>query len=82
MNSVAHGALAHPPSPQAVLELLKPITWFPPMWALGCGVVSSGVAPAERWPLMLLRKPYSAEELIERLNSLVRPQLRATHSTV
>lgn len=27
----------------AVLELLKPITWFAPMWALSCGVISSGV---------------------------------------
>ncbi|PPQ38224.1 chlorophyll synthase [Rhodoblastus acidophilus] len=27
----------------AVLELLKPITWFAPMWAYMCGVVSSGV---------------------------------------
>ena len=24
------------------LELLKPITWFAPMWAFGCGIVSSG----------------------------------------
>jgi chlorophyll synthase len=32
------------PAPTAVLELLKPITWFPPMWAFGCGAVSSGVA--------------------------------------
>ncbi len=31
------------PAPGAVLELLKPITWFPPMWAFGCGVVSAGV---------------------------------------
>ncbi len=31
------------PAPSAVLELLKPITWFPPMWAFGCGAVSSGV---------------------------------------
>ena len=30
------------PEPSAVLELLKPITWFPPMWAFACGVVSSG----------------------------------------
>jgi len=30
------------PRPGAVLELLKPITWFPPMWAFGCGVVSAG----------------------------------------
>jgi len=29
----------------AAVELLKPITWFPPMWAFACGVVSSG-APA------------------------------------
>ncbi len=29
--------------PSAALELLKPITWFPPMWAFGCGVVSSGL---------------------------------------
>lgn len=26
----------------AVLELFKPVTWFPPMWAFGCGVVSTG----------------------------------------
>ncbi len=26
----------------AVVELSKPVTWFPPMWAFGCGVVSSG----------------------------------------
>jgi chlorophyll synthase len=32
------------PAPGVVLELLKPITWFPPMWAFGCGAVSSGVA--------------------------------------
>ncbi len=31
------------PTPSAVLELLKPVTWFPPMWAFACGVVSSGV---------------------------------------
>ena len=29
------------PSPAAVLEVLKPITWFPPMWAMLCGVVAS-----------------------------------------
>jgi chlorophyll synthase len=37
----------------AVLELLKPITWFPPMWALGCGVVSSGLPIAGRWPVVV-----------------------------
>jgi len=42
------------PRPRAVLELLKPVTWFPPMWAFACGVVSSGVALGERWTLALL----------------------------
>ena len=29
--------------PKAVLEVVHPITWFPPMWAYACGVISSGV---------------------------------------
>jgi chlorophyll synthase len=37
------------PSPSAALELLKPVTWFAPMWALGCGVVSAGVPVAANW---------------------------------
>jgi chlorophyll synthase len=37
------------PKPGAVLELLKPITWFPPMWAFGCGVVSSGAPAGPHW---------------------------------
>jgi chlorophyll/bacteriochlorophyll a synthase len=41
------------PRPRDVLELLKPITWFPPMWAFMCGVVSSGVSLFERWPFLL-----------------------------
>jgi len=39
---VRAGSAAAYPVPSAVLELLKPITWFPPMWAFACGVVSSG----------------------------------------
>jgi chlorophyll/bacteriochlorophyll a synthase len=42
------------PAPSAVAELLKPITWFPPMWAFGCGVVASGQALAGQWALVLL----------------------------
>ena len=42
------------PSLSAVAELLKPITWFPPMWAFACGVVASGVALAEQWPLIVV----------------------------
>ncbi len=41
-------------SPSAVLELLKPITWFPPMWAFACGVVSSGMAVGEHWLTIVL----------------------------
>jgi chlorophyll synthase len=37
------------PSPRSVLELLKPVTWFAPMWAYGCGFVSAGVALGEDW---------------------------------
>jgi chlorophyll synthase len=32
------------------VELLKPITWFAPIWAFACGVVSSGAAATDRWP--------------------------------
>lgn len=42
------------PAPAAVLQLLKPITWFPPMWAFGCGVVSAGVVLVDHWPLILI----------------------------
>lgn len=38
------------PAPAAVVELLKPVTWFAPMWALGCGVVSAGVGILDNWP--------------------------------
>ena len=29
----------------AYLTLLKPITWFPPMWAMACGLISAGLTP-------------------------------------
>ena len=41
------------PSLAATVELLKPITWFAPMWAFGCGVVSSGAAVGDRWPYVV-----------------------------
>jgi chlorophyll synthase len=41
------------PAPSAVAELLKPITWFPPMWAFGCGVIASGVSTEGRWGLIV-----------------------------
>jgi chlorophyll synthase len=42
------------PSPKVVAELLKPITWFPPMWAFACGVVASGQALSDHLDLLLL----------------------------
>jgi chlorophyll synthase len=42
------------PEPAAVLTLLKPVTWFAPMWAFGCGLVASGVALGTHLGLLLL----------------------------
>ena len=42
------------PDPAALLELIKPITWFPPMWAYLCGVVSSGQPVTESAGFVLL----------------------------
>ncbi len=42
------------PSITVVAELLKPITWFPPMWAFGCGVVASGMSAAGRWQIVVI----------------------------
>ncbi len=41
----------HAPIPalRDVVQLLKPITWFPPMWAFMCGAVSSGASMDGRW---------------------------------
>lgn len=52
MNTRSLHAVARPDA-AAFLELLKPITWFPPMWAYGCGVVSSGVSVTDRWPYLI-----------------------------
>jgi chlorophyll synthase len=42
------------PDALAALELLKPITWFPPMWAFACGVVTATGTRAAPWPLVVL----------------------------
>ncbi len=42
------------PQISAITELFKPVTWFPPMWAFGCGVVASGLPLAGRWPIALI----------------------------
>ena len=42
------------PQPRAMLELIKPITWFPPIWAYLCGAVSAGVPLSGQWPMVIL----------------------------
>jgi len=42
------------PEPMAMLLLLKPITWFPPMWAFLCGIVSSGASVTGHWVLIIM----------------------------
>ena len=51
------GPIAAPlsrPSPAPVAEVLKPITWFPPMWAFTCGVIGSGVSPDGLWSIIVV----------------------------
>lgn len=49
---------SHPPrvwpEPRALLTLVRPVTWFPPMWACLCGVVSSGGSTVANWPMVVL----------------------------
>ena len=42
------------PQPRAMLELIKPITWFPPIWAYLCGAVSSGVPLGDTYGRVML----------------------------
>ena len=37
-----------------MLRLIKPITWFPPIWAYLCGSVSAGVPLAGNWGMVIL----------------------------
>ena len=52
-QSAVSTTVSPPPAVRDIVELLKPITWFPPMWALLCGVVSSGVPITSRWAFLL-----------------------------
>jgi chlorophyll synthase len=51
-RSASTVAFADVPAPAVVLELLKPITWFPPMWAFACGAVSTGMEWPGHWVLI------------------------------
>ena len=50
-QSVHTGKLA---SLSVSVELLKPITWFPPMWAFLCGAVSAGFVFLEHLPIVFI----------------------------
>jgi len=52
-TTVASTRPAPIPAPRDILQLLKPITWFPPMWAFMCGAVSSGAGLEGRWWFVL-----------------------------
>lgn len=52
-DSVISSELVRIPAYRDVLELAKPVTWFPPMWAFMCGVVSSGASIADNWLFLL-----------------------------
>ncbi len=53
VSSVLHSPVARP-DPKAVLTLLKPVTWFPPMWAFTCGAISVGVSLGEKVSVLAL----------------------------
>ena len=50
VNSIIHNMR---PALTSVVQLLKPLTWFAPMWAYGCGVVSAGLPADGRWSLLV-----------------------------
>ncbi|MET1414795.1 chlorophyll synthase ChlG [Roseibium sp. HPY-6] len=53
MELIRHRPQASWPTPGAVIALLKPITWFPPMWAYACGAISTGEGVGNRWVFVL-----------------------------
>ncbi|WP_253479690.1 chlorophyll synthase ChlG [Natronocella acetinitrilica] len=48
-NAVVTQSPVTRPRAATVLELLKPITWFAPMWAFACGIISAGVPLSGNW---------------------------------
>lgn len=52
-RTLVTGSYAARPAPSAVLELLKPITWFPPMWAFACGAISAGQSFEGQWGFVI-----------------------------
>ncbi|WP_373490407.1 chlorophyll synthase ChlG [Parasphingorhabdus sp.] len=53
-DSVISPKTARWPAAKDVVELSKPVTWFPPMWAFMCGVVSSGISIPDNWVFLVV----------------------------
>ena len=53
MTNSTNSLTVPPIRPKDVLEFMHPITWFPPMWAFTCGVVSSGQPILANWLLLI-----------------------------
>ena len=53
-TSMTHRPTVNIPAVASVIELLKPITWFAPMWAFGCGIVSSGAPVLDNLGMLFL----------------------------
>ena len=53
-QSIARPKELNVPALASILELLKPITWFAPMWAFGCGIVSSGAPVLDNLGMLVL----------------------------
>jgi chlorophyll synthase len=52
-ESAISSDFARIPAVRDIVELTKPVTWFPPMWAFMCGVISSGVSIADNWVFLI-----------------------------
>ncbi|MFB2552357.1 chlorophyll synthase ChlG [Ensifer soli] len=50
----SHSLRPDVPGLSAIVALLKPITWFPPMWAYACGAIASGAPIHAMAPTALL----------------------------
>jgi len=53
-DSIISPRSARVPAVKDIIQLTKPVTWFPPMWAFMCGVVSSGVSITENWLFLVV----------------------------
>jgi len=51
---VISGTALRVPALKTCLELLKPVTWFAPIWAFFCGIISAGQSLAAHWLVIVM----------------------------